>query len=67
MLCRSKHRLFHKRIHYKPRQALTHSGSMGDHDYSSAPTKTEKECIELKPNEEQQDKDYYYMDTSLLG
>ena len=61
--------MFHKAIHYKPRQVLAHSDSIGD-DYTPAPTsstKTEKECIELGHNEVEKDKDYYFMDTSLLG
>ena len=59
--------MFHKPIHYKPRQVLAHSGSLEDQDYTPAPTKTEMECIELKENEDEKDKDYYFMDTSLLG
>ena len=70
MFCRSKNlqiRLFHKPIHHKLHRVLARSGSLGDHDYTPAPIKTEKECIELKENEEEKDKDYYFMDTSLLG
>jgi hypothetical protein len=43
---------------------------LGDDDYTPAPTTqtgTERENIELKQNEEEKDKDYYFMDTSLLG
>ena len=66
---KQKFRLFHKPIHYKPRQELDRSGSSGDEDYTSPPAaaKTKIECIELKQNEEEKDKDYYFMDTSLLG
>ena len=46
---------------------LARSGSMENHDYTPAPAINEKECIELNPNEEEKDKDYYFMDTSLLG
>ena len=59
--------LFHTPILYKRRQVLARSGSTEDHDYTPAPSKPEKECIELNPNEEEKDKDYYFMDTSLLG
>jgi hypothetical protein len=78
MFGRSKNRFILKPIHYKPRPIKTHCGSLRDDDYTPAPTTTEtqwatqtetiKESIELNPeNEEEKDKDYYFVDTSLLG
>ena len=57
-------RPFHKPVQYKPQQ---HSHSLGDDDYTPAPTGTKGESIEMKQNEEEKDKDYYFMDASLLG
>ena len=67
---RSKNQLtlFHKLILYKRCQVLARFGSMENHDYTPArPAINDKECIELNPNEEDKDKYYYFMDTSLLG
>ena len=55
-------RPFHKPVQYKPQKEL------GDDDYTPAPTTgTKGESIEMKQNEEEKEKDYYFMDTSLLG
>lgn len=73
-LCRLKNKRvglqwFRESIRYKPRQVSAHSAdpSKDDDDYTPAPTKGNKECIELELSDEQKDKDYYFMDTSLLG
>jgi hypothetical protein len=64
-------------IIFKPRRfyAAAHmhtSESLGDHDYTTPPSKPQNTsmCIELKESEdiqEDKDKDYYFMDTTLIG
>ena len=65
--------LFHTSIHFKQHHVTRHSEPLEDHDCTTAPhspNNREGECLELKDYDEtgeDKDKDYYFMDTTLLG
>ena len=61
-------KLFKLSVHYKRRHV---SESLDDHDYTTAPisleSKQQEKHIESVEVQEEKDKDYYFMDTTLIG